>query len=361
MPGSDGGDDGDEIDEGLLALSLRTLVEELPFDVWVRDADDSMLYANAALRRRWGPGVVGKTVGTSEVESEVAETWRAINARVLAGETVRDEVVYELDGDEHTVIGVVAPIRDEGRVCGTVGINIDITGERRARADAQRFGQLASLGTLSASIGHEIGTSAAVSLGQVEIAMKRLERGAPAAEVLEGLREAQVALTRAIGVLRDMRALAVGATLGSERTGVDAAIGAVKEVLRRELAGHVTLHEARLAGAEVAMSQSRLVQVLLNLVRNALEAARPEGGRIWIEVTRPSPDRVRIDVADDGPGIHASLGGRLFQPFVSSKREGTGLGLYVCRQLVTASGGTIDALAREGGGVCMRLDLPSAG
>lgn len=479
---------GRDIDEQLLALSLRTLVEALPFDVWVRDLGDNMIFANEALRRRWGPDLVGRTVGTSGVESTVAETWRATNARALAGETVRDEVVYDLEGGPQTFIGVVAPIRDPSGVRGTVGINVDVTGERRARADAQKIGQLlrdvfttapvamgiravvgddlvhvednpraaalvgstpdavrgkserelgipaeqtrrtiarfrearragapvsvevtyadedgsvrtldgkaiaiedpdderyafvaedvtelrrlqtgiiradrlASLGTLSASIGHEIGTSAAVSLGQLEIATKLLERGAPPAEVLEGLREAQLALIRAVGVLRDMRALAVGATLGSERSSVSAALDAVKGVLRRELEGKVSLHEASLDGADVALSDSRLVQVLLNLVRNALEASRPEGGRIWIEVTRPSPDRIRIDVADDGPGIPAALRERLFEPFVSSKSEGTGLGLYVCRLIATLSGGSVEAHAREGGGACMRLELPAA-
>jgi PAS domain S-box-containing protein len=476
------GDDSNLIDDRFLLDALRTLVEQLPFDVWVRDADDTMLFANDALRRNWGP-INGRTVGASPVDAAVAETWARANARALAGETVKDEVIYDRDGGTRTFVGLVTPVRDGEKVRGTVGINLDVTGERRARAEAARLGlllrgvftnapvaigiravrgddvvhvednprsaalyggtpdslrgrserelgippertratiarlrsareargpvaievvhhepdgslrtfegmvialddpeeeryafvaedvtelrrlqtgliradRLASLGTLSASIGHEIGTSAAVALGQIEIAMKQIERGGPSDETLGGLREAQRALLRAVGVLRDMRALAVGATLGGDACDVGAAFDMVKDVLRRELAG-VTFEERRLVGAEVAMSHSRLVQVLLNLLRNALEA---HAQRIVVEVTRPTPDRVRVDVADDGPGIPEAIRAHLFEPFQSTKGEGTGLGLYVCRLLVSHSGGTIQAHPGEGGGTRMRVEIPT--
>ena len=356
------GDDENRIDDRHLAVALKTLVEELPFDVWVRDAEDNMIFANAALRRRW-PGVMGRTVDTAAITSSVAETWRTTNARALAGEAVKDEVVYDLDGGNHTVIGVVTGVRDaDGRARGTVGINVDVTGERRARAEAHRLGQLASLGTLSASIGHEIGTSAAVALGHLEIVMKLVERGGPTAELVAGLREAQRSLLRAVAVLRDMRALAMGATLGSESCDVGATLDAMKSVLGRELEGDVTLHERRLDGVEVAISQSRLLQILLNLVRNAVDAFAGSRGTIEIEVSAPSPDRIRIDVLDDGPGPSPELRERLFEPFLSTKSEGTGLGLYVCNLLVTAARGTIQALPREGGrrGLRMRVELPFA-
>ena len=190
--------------------------------------------------------------------------------------------------------------------------------------------------------------------------MKLVERGTRREEVLEGLREVQRALLRAVGVLRDMRALALGATFGSEVCDVDPAVDMVKDVLHRDLERHVTLRETRRPGAAVAMSHSRLVQILLNLVRNAVEAFGEGRGTLWIEVSRPAPDRVRIDVADDGPGLSTALREKLFEPFLSTKSEGTGLGLYVCNLLATLGGGTIEALERDGGGTCMRLEMPSA-
>lgn len=482
--------EGDEIDEKLLALSLRTLVEQLPFDVWVRGVeDDRMLFANTALRDRWGPALLGHTVDSSGVTSDVAEKWRRVNARAIAGETVKDEVTYDIEGKEQqTIIGVVTAVRDNGEVKATVGMNVDVTGERRAQAEAHRLGRLlgevftsapvamgiravrgddlvhveanpcaasllgltpdtlrgrtdhdldvphahtaemiarfrearterravsvelpyrapdgtlrmlegkviaidepgeeryayiaaevtelqslqtgiiradrlASLGTLSASIGHEIGTSAAVALGQVEISAKLVEREASRDEILVSLKEAEKALHRAVGVLRDMRALAVGATLGSETCEVGAALDTVKDVLRAELTRSAVLYEARSDGPhEVAMSHSRLVQILLNLVRNALDAHAPTRGSLWLEVSR-LPDHVCIDVADDGPGLSRHVRENLFQPFVTTRAEGTGLGLYVCKLLATLSGGTIDALPRPRGGLQVRLLVPAA-
>src|SRR5689334_4917330 len=117
----------DDIDERLLALSLRQLVEQLPYDVWIRDESDKMLFANAALRERWGKGLEGRTVDETEVQAGVADTWRTTNARALAGETMRRESVYSLDGVLRTIVGLVTPIRDGDKIRGTVGINLDIT------------------------------------------------------------------------------------------------------------------------------------------------------------------------------------------------------------------------------------------
>lgn len=477
------------MDSKFLGLSLRALVEQLPFDVWIRDSEDRMVFANAALRRRW-PGVMDRTVEAADVKSVVAETWRTTNARALAGEIVKEEVVYELGGERHVFLGVVAPVHAEaGDICGTVGINVDVTGERRAQAEASKLGQLlhtvftsanvaigiravrgdelvyvednpraaalmgmtpdtlrgvtdrelgvppeqtrrsierfrlarrsgghvslelsypdgagssrtlaghavalddpeedryvfvaedvtelrllqanlvradrlASLGTLSASMGHELSTSTAVAIGQVELAMKLAESGVSAEVLVGGLREARAALGRTTEVLHDMRALAIGAELGSESAEVTVAIDEVKSLLHEMLERHVTLHERRDGGAlRVAMSHSRLVQILLNVVRNAIEALAPQRGNLWISVRSPSPSRVCIEVSDDGPGLDPALAGRLFEPFVSSKQTGTGLGLYVCRLLTARAGGTIEARKRAGGGVEVVIDLPAA-
>jgi len=141
---------------------------------------------------------------------------------------------------------------------------------------------------------------------------------------------------------------------------VNRAIDDVKSLLSEMLERHVTLHEEGSRGARVPMSHSRLVQVLLNIVRNSIEAIAPQRGNLWLSVGSPAPEHVRIEVADDGPGVEAALAGRLFEPFVSTKQTGTGLGLYVCRLLTARAGGTIEAMPREGGGMLLRIDLPAA-
>lgn len=107
----------------------------------------------------------------------------------------------------------------------------------------------------------------------------------------------------------------------------------------------------------VRMDRSRLRQILLNLVKNACEAAG-SGGRIFVKIARVN-DRAELSIQDTGPGVAANLRERIFDPFFTTKDAGTGLGLAVVRSLVEMAGGTIRC---ESGtnqqGCCFRLVLP---
>jgi signal transduction histidine kinase len=98
--------------------------------------------------------------------------------------------------------------------------------------------------------------------------------------------------------------------------------------------------------------------VLVNLVQNALDAM-PGGGSLDVGLSREPPDRLRLSVADTGPGIDPTVAGRLFTPFFSTKPTGTGLGLSVSRRVVLAHGGALTAANRAGGGACFTIDLSS--
>jgi signal transduction histidine kinase len=105
----------------------------------------------------------------------------------------------------------------------------------------------------------------------------------------------------------------------------------------------------------------RLQQLFHNLLQNAIEAAGP-GGRVAVELRRvrqdaPAGDCCVIEVADSGPGPPARIATRLFEPFVTSKREGVGLGLAVARQAAQAHGGRLD-WRRENNETVFRIELP---
>lgn len=100
----------------------------------------------------------------------------------------------------------------------------------------------------------------------------------------------------------------------------------------------------------------QLGQLLLNVLTNAIEAAGPSG---WVEVRWGIAESAFVEVRDSGPGPSPEVAARLFEPFVTGKREGVGLGLAVARQVVLAHGGTI-RWAREKDGTCFRIELPLA-
>ena len=102
---------------------------------------------------------------------------------------------------------------------------------------------------------------------------------------------------------------------------------------------------------------SQLQQVLVNLVLNALDAM-PTGGTLTVRV-RQVAGWVELEVADTGSGIVRDVLPKLFQPFVSSKETGLGLGLVISRRIVEDHGGTIDAANRPEGGATFFVRLPA--
>jgi signal transduction histidine kinase len=106
----------------------------------------------------------------------------------------------------------------------------------------------------------------------------------------------------------------------------------------------------------------QLQQVVLNLARNAMEATAESGradGHIRLFAHRAvRPNEIEIGVADNGPGIDASLAGRLFEPLTTSKEEGLGLGLSICASIVEAHGGRIWLQSHEAGATEFRFSLP---
>jgi signal transduction histidine kinase len=119
-----------------------------------------------------------------------------------------------------------------------------------------------------------------------------------------------------------------------------------------------TTHESLLA---VLADAGQLQRALLNLVRNAIEAAGA-GGNVWVraEPSCDDPPRVRISVADDGPGVAEGLAQRIFNPFFTTRSSGTGLGLSIVHRIIEAHGGAISVTRREEGGAVFTITLPAA-
>jgi signal transduction histidine kinase len=123
---------------------------------------------------------------------------------------------------------------------------------------------------------------------------------------------------------------------------------------------HVTISVTAPDSLTIVADEGQLRQVIDNLINNALEA-QPAGGRVEITAIAPEGRRsgVVIRVGDQGPGMQRDLMEKAFEPFVSTKETGLGLGLSICRRIVELHGGTITNSPRPGGGTTFDVELPS--
>ena len=158
----------------------------------------------------------------------------------------------------------------------------------------------------------------------------------------------------------DFRSFAGIADAQKTRVDVDAWLEALREQTARLFAERpLTLtFSPGAAGAVLALDQRSMARVFVNLVQNAIEAGQ---GPVSVAISSScEPGGVRIEVADDGPGVPAEVRDRLFEPYFTTKTGGTGLGLAICRRLVEVHGGSIQHVGSPSGGTRFVLRFPSA-
>ncbi|MFA7400849.1 MAG: ATP-binding protein, partial [Sideroxydans sp.] len=105
----------------------------------------------------------------------------------------------------------------------------------------------------------------------------------------------------------------------------------------------------------VNFDRGHLEQVLWNLCRNALRYSQKQVGSVNIRAVRDDEERVTLDIIDDGKGVLPEAVQKLFEPFNTTDAGGTGLGLYIARELCEANGARIEYLTAEEGGACFRI------
>jgi PAS domain S-box-containing protein len=281
---------------------------------------------------------------------------------------------FVTDGRESGVLEVSTADRQrrtvEYNAIGSVlpGVHLsvmrDVTERQEMRARLALSDRLASIGTIAAGVTHEINNPLTFVSANVSHALAVLE-STPAdglKDVLDALREAIVGVERIRTIVRDVRTFARADQ--DDLVAVD-----VNRVLRSALrVAGVHLRERAIAVRQfgdvpaVRATESRLGQVFLNLIANAVQAMPRRDlshNTITLRTSRHG-DEVCIEVSDTGTGIDAEHLQRLFTPFFTTKgvEAGSGLGLSICHDIVTALGGRIAVESELGRGSTFRVLLP---
>jgi two-component system NtrC family sensor kinase len=216
--------------------------------------------------------------------------------------------------------------------------------------------KMATAGRLTASIAHEINNP----LQSVQNCLHLASRSELSEESRqEYMTLAREELERLMSTVQRMLDFYRPGVVGRKPVDINQLIDRVLKLLGRELERqHVKIHlqlAKRLIQPMVVRDQ--IQQVLINLILNAAEAM-PDGGEIFLE-TRQRRAGIEIIVEDTGPGVQPGDRERIFEPFVSTKESGTGLGLTVSYGIITAHGGSLELLPGRAKGACFRILLPS--
>lgn len=274
---------------------------------------------------------------------------------------IKDVLVVEIEEHKHLLIETsLSPFECEESQTGLFLIlTEDITNQKDTHAALLQSEKLALTGQLAASLAHEINNPLQTSIGCLGLAEEILDEDDEALRVY--LQMAMEELQRSARIVKKLRDLNRKSDY-TERKHVN---------LKKIIDGVLILTKNRMSDRDilpffiyqgptpnVIASSDQIQQLILNLVINAIDA-QPNGGHIIFEILHTKdPEGFQLDIRDRGKGIEPEMMSHLFDPFFTSKEDGLGLGLYICKQIVEDHKGSIKVESKPGHGTVFSVWLP---
>ena len=359
---------------------LKMVIESEPECVKLQAADGTILDMNPAglaiIEAKRREDIVGKSA-----YGYVAPEWRAkyaeMTERVFRGETATLEFrLIARSGTERWMKTHAVPLRDrDGSIWALLGFTRNVTDRRRAeenerqhRSSVAHLQRTLSMGEMATTIAHELNQPLTAIVNYSRGAIRRLRSGQGTVEqVIESLEAASSEAERAAQIIRNIRNFLRKQPTRQERRNLNKVVQGVfaytyiqGELRRQAIRSNVALAED-LPPVEIVPIQ--IEQVILNLARNAIEAMAGTAGRekeFAVVTRRGDGNSVEVAVSDTGPGLPPSEVGDVFDPFVTTKRDGLGMGLAITRSIVDAHGGRIWIERSSDLGTTFVFSLPAA-
>jgi PAS domain S-box-containing protein len=265
-------------------------------------------------------------------------------------------------------------ISASGEVVEVVGTNVDVTDRKRAekereglrqlQADLARVNRVTTMGELTASLTHEVNQPIAAAITDANTCVRWLTRDEPdLQEAREAAKRTVTAATRAGEIMSRIRSLFKKSAPEHELVDVNGLIAEIVTLVRSEAMRNRVSVRTDLGAdlAPVMGDRVQLQQVLLNLMMNGIEATKDVDGHREITITsrHDDSDHLRVSVADTGVGLPPN-GDEIFNPFFTTKPDGTGMGLAISRSIIESHGGRLWATSDAGLGATVSFNLPTA-
>ena len=337
--------------------------------IMVRDLDDHIVYWNKSAEVLYGwcaEEVLGKN-GLELLYRKITAVVDEAHASLLDRGEWRGELnQVTKDGNELIVESRWTLVRDDyGTPIQKLIVNTDVTERKRLQSELQRAAQLSFIGELAAGLAHEIKNPLAGIQGAVDILIRRRDANDPEREALEGVRHQVQRIDETVRLLLDRarpRALAL------KPISLTALMQTTVDLARAQQSGRGGKHGLQIdflapaADITVTADAAQLEDAILNLMINAIEAV-DDFGRVTVTISRSQTvgdemEEAVIQVSDDGPGINEENLARIFSPFFTTSKGGTGLGLPSVRRIARVHGGSVEVKSVVGQGSTFTIRLP---
>ncbi len=281
----------------------------------------------------------------------------------------REVMAQRKNGEVFPIHLSVGEVTHEGRR-SFVGIVSDISERRETehqlRQQQERLEHVTRLGTLgemAAGIAHEINQPLTAIATYAHAANRMIDKGMMDSDRLQSVLSKMAAQAERAGQIIDrIRTLARRQTADQELVALNSVMQDTLKLAEVDARYHQVLVDASLAEGlpKAWMNAVQIQQVVLNLMRNAIEAS-PPATHIGLRTAAGNDDEeIVIEVTDNGPGVPPQLRTEIFNPFFTTRKHGTGMGLSISRSIVAAHGGRIEVGDSPSGGAKFTVTLPTA-
>jgi len=235
---------------------------------------------------------------------------------------------------------------------------------RQLQNELSHLSRLSTIGEMAAGLGHELNQPLAAIVNYAQGCVRRLQSGEVVQDqMIDALQRISREASRSSEIIARFRRFAKKQDLRREWTNVDGLLFDALRLAEPDVARHGIKMDFRVSGLlpQVYVDEIQLQQVIVNLLRNAIDAVleRPAGTReIAVRIQQPGADMFEISVADTGHGLKADSVEQLFDTFYTTKPEGLGMGLSLSRRIVEAHGGELRARVNEDVGMTFSILIP---